>query len=101
MMLSFHLGGAVLAPLAAFAAFGSRKGGHLHRNAGWVFGISMATVAFSGIVAAFCWWGALQGFGPALLIVFRGDDFSTTPYGGNQPGQFTADFFLFLMAASR
>lgn len=49
-------------------------------------------------IAAFSWWGALQGFAPALLISIRGDDFSTTSYVGNQPGPFTVQFFIFLLA---
>lgn len=225
LILGFHLVGAAVSPLAAIAAFRSRKGSQRHRNAGRIFGIGMLSVAFSGIVldavrlllfveenhrkyagytmpssyparlaflyaglcviyilreaspprvfqssldsrasqvfpaalviaglvigafiiirlnpwtgslwmvgtfvlmillfsvvqlrtrqmaskglavhragmsciAAFCWWGALQGFAPAMLIAIRGDDYSTTAYVGNQPGAFTADFFLFLL----
>jgi len=226
MILVFHLVGAVVSPLAAIAAFRSRKGDQVHRHAGRIFAVSMATVAFSGLlldavrllffveenhqkyagytmpssyparlafvyagicviyllrgaspprvfrssldsgslrvsraalvivglligafimirlnpwtgslwmigtfvlmimlvsslqsrshqmpsqglaihrtgmscIAAFCWWGALQGFAPALLISIRGDDVSTTAYVGNQPGPFTVDFFVFLLA---
>ena len=49
-------------------------------------------------LAAFSWWGALQGFGPAIFILINGDDLSTTPYVGNQQGSFTPAFFLFFVA---
>lgn len=48
-------------------------------------------------LAAFSWWGALQGFGPALVIAIKGDDPSTSAYLGNQPGPFSPAFFLFLV----
>ncbi|WP_235355109.1 hypothetical protein [Aliterella atlantica] len=48
-------------------------------------------------LAAFSWWGALQGFGPAIAIALQGDDPSTRPYLGNQPGPFSLAFFLFLV----
>jgi hypothetical protein len=48
-------------------------------------------------LAAFSWWGALQGFGPAIAIAFKGDDPSTSAYLGNQPGPFSPAFFLFLV----
>lgn len=49
-------------------------------------------------LAAFSWWGALQGFGPAIAIAIQGDDLSTRPYLGNQPGSFSPAFFLFLVS---
>lgn len=49
-------------------------------------------------LAAFSWWGALQGFGPAIAIAIKGDDLSTSAYLGNQPGQFSPAFFLFLVS---
>ncbi len=49
-------------------------------------------------LAAFSWWGALQGFGPALVIAVAGVDNSATTYTGNLPGEFKASFFLFLLA---
>ena len=49
-------------------------------------------------LAAFSWWGALQGFGPALVIAVAGVDNNATTYTGNLPGEFKADFFLFLVA---
>ncbi|MBW4488272.1 MAG: hypothetical protein KME12_10835 [Trichocoleus desertorum ATA4-8-CV12] len=48
-------------------------------------------------LAAFSWWGALQGFGPAIAIAIKGDDLSTSAYLGNQPGSFSPAFFLFLI----
>ncbi|MGR3274083.1 hypothetical protein ACSYAD_03125 [Acaryochloris marina NIES-2412] len=49
-------------------------------------------------LAAYSWWGALQGFGPAIAILINGDDLSTTAYVGNQPGPFSPAFFLFFVA---
>jgi hypothetical protein len=49
-------------------------------------------------LAAFSWWGALQGFGPAIAIALKGDDPSTSAYLGNQPGPFSPAFFLFLVS---
>jgi len=49
-------------------------------------------------LVAFSWWGALQGFGPALVIAMVGVDNSATTYTGNLPGEFKANFFLFLLA---
>jgi Ca2+/Na+ antiporter len=48
-------------------------------------------------LAAFSWWGALQGFGPAIAIALRGDDPSINTYLGDQPGPFSPAFFLFLV----
>ncbi len=48
-------------------------------------------------LAAFSWWGALQGFGPAIGHAIKGVDQSTTPYVGDRPGPFTPFFFLFLV----
>lgn len=48
-------------------------------------------------LAAFSWWGALQGFGPAIAIAIKGDDPATSAYLGNQPGPFSPAFFLFLI----
>lgn len=48
-------------------------------------------------LAGFSFWGALQGFGPALGILLRGVPISTESYTGNQPGPFRAQFFLFLL----
>ena len=48
-------------------------------------------------LVAFSWWGALQGFGPAIGIALVGDDPSVTPYVGDQPGPFTFVFFAFLI----
>ena len=49
-------------------------------------------------LAAFSWWGALQGFGPALAIAIVGVDNSVTTYTGNLPGEFQINFFIFLLA---
>jgi len=47
-------------------------------------------------LAAFSWWGALQGFGPAIGRLFVGDDPSTGPYTGHLPGELSPAFFGFL-----
>lgn len=47
-------------------------------------------------LAAFSWWGAVQGFGPAIGVAIRGVDASTRPYLGDQPGPFDPAFFGFL-----
>jgi hypothetical protein len=47
-------------------------------------------------LAAFSWWGALQGFGPAIGVAVRGADASTAPYRGAAPGPFTPFFWAFL-----
>lgn len=49
-------------------------------------------------LAAFSWWGALQGFGPAIVIAIQGDDPSTSAYLGDQPGPFSPAFLFFLVA---
>ena len=49
-------------------------------------------------LGAFSWWGALQGFGPAIGIAIKGPDLSTTPYVGDLPGPFSSYFYLFLVA---
>ena len=49
-------------------------------------------------LAAFSWWGAFQGFGPAIFIMLNGDDLSTRAYLGNQPGPFSPAFFLFFIS---
>jgi hypothetical protein len=48
-------------------------------------------------LVAFSWWGAFQGFGPAIIISIKGNDLSTSAYLGNQPGSFSPAFFLFLV----
>ena len=48
-------------------------------------------------LAAFSWWGALQGFGPAIGRLFVGDDMSTAAYVGHLPGGFSPAFFAFLI----
>jgi hypothetical protein len=48
-------------------------------------------------LAAFSWWGALQGFGPAIAIALRGPDLSTTRYVGDRPGPFAAYFVFFFI----
>jgi len=48
-------------------------------------------------LAAFSWWGALQGFGPAIVIAIKGDDPSTSAYLGDQPGSFSPAFLFFLV----
>jgi len=47
-------------------------------------------------LAAFSWWGALQGFGPAIAIAIAGVGSSTEPYVGDRPGAFSPAFFFFL-----
>ncbi|MEC7526485.1 MAG: hypothetical protein VYE22_41795 [Myxococcota bacterium] len=46
-------------------------------------------------LAAFSWWGAAQGFGPALQIALSGVG-PVAPYVGDRPGPFTPAFFGFL-----
>ena len=48
-------------------------------------------------LGAFSWWGALQGFGPAIAIAIKGPDMSAAPYVGDQPGGFAAYFLFFLI----
>ncbi len=48
-------------------------------------------------LAAFSWWGALQGFGPALGRLFMGDDLGTAAYTGHLRGSFSPTFFAFLI----
>jgi hypothetical protein len=48
-------------------------------------------------LAAFSWWGAFQGFGPTIAIEIMGDDPSTSPYLGNQPGSFSPAFIFFFI----
>lgn len=48
-------------------------------------------------LAGFSFWGALQGFGPALAILLRGVPLSTETYTGNLPGPFRPQFFFFLL----
>lgn len=48
-------------------------------------------------LSAFSWWGALQGFGPAIAIALRGVDRSVSPYLGNRPGPFTLAIVFFLV----
>ncbi|WP_299410020.1 hypothetical protein [Acaryochloris sp. IP29b_bin.148] len=40
----------------------------------------------------------MQGFGPAIFILINGDDLSTEPYMGNQPGPFSLAFLFFFVA---
>jgi hypothetical protein len=47
-------------------------------------------------LGAFSWWGALQGFGPAIGHAVKGPDMSTTPYVGDQPGPY-ANYFVFFL----
>lgn len=49
-------------------------------------------------LAAFSWWGALQGFAPALLPRLTGTDSGEIIYTGNLPGSFSPAFFFFLLA---
>lgn len=49
-------------------------------------------------LAAFSWWGALQGFGPTLVMRLTGANSGANVYTGNLPGNFSPDFFLFLLA---
>lgn len=53
-------------------------------------------VIYGSSLAAFSWWGALQGFGPAIAIAIQGDAPSTRAYLGNQPGSFSPAFLFFL-----
>jgi len=48
-------------------------------------------------LAAFSWWGALQGFGPGIGVALGGVDRSVTPYVGDRPGPFTLAIVFFLI----
>lgn len=48
-------------------------------------------------LAAFSWWGAAQGFGPAIGIALSGVG-PVSPYVGDRPGSFSLAFFAFLAA---
>lgn len=47
------------------------------------------------VLAAFSWWGAAQGFGPAIGIALFGHG-AAQPYTGDRPGSFSMAFFAFL-----
>lgn len=49
-------------------------------------------------LAAFSWWGAMQGFGPAIGMAIRGPDMSTLPYLGDRPGPYAPYVLFFLVA---
>lgn len=49
-------------------------------------------------LGAFSWWGALQGFGPAIGRAFVGDDMGTEPYVGHLSGAFSPQLFGFLIS---
>ena len=49
-------------------------------------------------LVAFSWWGAMQGFGPGLAIALTGVDNSVASYTGHLPGDFSPQFFYFLIA---
>ncbi len=49
-------------------------------------------------LGAFSWWGALQGFGPAIAIAIKGPDMTTTAYVGDRPGPYAPYFLFFLIA---
>ncbi|MBV1869629.1 MAG: hypothetical protein KUG76_01880 [Gammaproteobacteria bacterium] len=61
------------------------------------FGVHQHRVSILSL-AAFSWWGALQGFGPGLVIAIMGVDNSSTDYEGNLPGDFSLQFLYFLLA---
>jgi hypothetical protein len=76
--------------LAAFvgrarAKIGDRAGSVAHHRFGMAF------------LAAFSWWGALQGFGPGIAVALRGVDRSVTPYVGDRPGPFSLAIVFFLV----
>jgi hypothetical protein len=78
------------APVIVFAARGrarlvNRAAGVAHHR----FGM--------GVLAAFSWWGALQGFGPWIGILINGVDLSTKPYVGDRPGPFTPIGLFFVI----
>ena len=76
---------AVAAVARGRARITDRAGGVAHHRIGM------------GVLSAFSWWGALQGFGPAIGILVKGVDTSTTPYVGDRPGPFTPMGFFFLI----
>lgn len=46
---------------------------------------------------SFSWWGAFQGFGPAIGIRIFGVNNSISTYTGNLPGYYSHSFFFFLL----
>jgi hypothetical protein len=48
-------------------------------------------------LAAFSWWGAVQGFGPAMAIAVKGIDRSMAPYVGDRPGPYSPMIWQFLI----
>lgn len=48
-------------------------------------------------LGAFSWWGALQGFGPAIGIAVKGPDMSTAAYVGDRPGPYSPYVLFFLI----
>ena len=48
-------------------------------------------------LGAFCWWGAAQGFGPAIAMLFSDGPGAPAPYLGDQPGSFHPRFLVFLV----
>lgn len=83
MIWTFALAVAVVA--RGRARMTNRVGGVAHHGLGM------------GILSAFSWWGALQGFGPAIGILIKGPDPSTAPYVGDRPGPFTPMGLFFLI----
>ncbi len=61
------------------------------------FGIHQHRLSMMSL-AAFSWWGALQGFGPALVMLVTGVDNSAGTYTGNQTGSYDPAFWFFLLA---
>jgi len=45
-------------------------------------------------LAAWSWWGVLQGFAPGIIILISGVS-DTDPYKGDEPGTFGEGFFFF------
>jgi hypothetical protein len=66
------------------------------KAAGRADGVARHRVGMT-FLGAFSFWGALQGFGPAIAVAIKGPDLSTTPYVGDQPGPMAPYFLFFLI----
>ncbi|MGE0791753.1 MAG: hypothetical protein AB7S26_39120 [Sandaracinaceae bacterium] len=58
-------------------------------------GLAVHRLSMLGL-ASFSWWGAAQGFGPALAYALRGVEAAAGPYVGDQPGPFRLQFLGYL-----
>lgn len=81
--------------IGTFSLFLVLETRHRAAAAGRSAGVATHRAAMT-FLGAFSWWGALQGFGPAIGIAIRGPDLSTAPYLGDRPGPY-ANYFVFFL----